>query len=69
KPMITVFVSDSLLQGKGVNCKEIIKDLAKEILGGGGGQPFYATAGGKNAEGITKAIENGRLEGERLASL
>jgi len=56
KAGLTVMLSDSLVE-KGLNAKNIINELAKEIQGGGGGQPFFATAGGKNPEGMPKALE------------
>lgn len=56
KPNLTVMISENLVQEKGLNAGKIIRELAKEINGGGGGQPFYATAGGKNPEGLTSAI-------------
>lgn len=56
KPHLSLMLSDSLVSDKGLNAMTIIRNLAKEIQGGGGGQPFYATAGGKNAEGLTKAL-------------
>ena len=54
--MITpVFVN--LVKEKNLNAGTIVRELAKEIQGGGGGQAFYATAGGANAQGLAKAIE------------
>jgi alanyl-tRNA synthetase len=56
KAGLTIMLSDSLV-AKGMNAKNMINELAKEIQGGGGGQPFFATAGGKNPAGMTKALE------------
>ena len=56
KPSLTILLSDDLVAG-GMNAVNIARDAAKEIQGGGGGQPFFASAGGKNAEGIQKAID------------
>ncbi len=50
-------VSDRLIKEKNISAIEIIKVIAPEINGGGGGQPFLATAGGKNPEGISNAIK------------
>jgi alanyl-tRNA synthetase len=57
KALLSLIISDSLVKDKNMNATNIIRELAKEIQGGGGGQPFYATAGGKNPAGIGKAIE------------
>ena len=57
KPNLAVFCSDDLVQSQNINCQKIIKDLATHIQGGGGGQAFYATAGGKLLSGIPSAIE------------
>ncbi|WP_276495833.1 alanine--tRNA ligase [Pontibacter litorisediminis] len=52
KPQIAVMLSDNLVQDKNFNASQLVRELAKEIKGGGGGQPFYATAGGKDAAGL-----------------
>ncbi len=56
KPNLSVIVGDELLQKGTFKANEIIKDLSKFIQGGGGGQPFYATAGGKKLEGLDEAL-------------
>ena len=56
KPSITVLLSDDLV-ARGYNAVNITREAAKLIQGGGGGQPFFATAGGKNPEGLDKAME------------
>jgi len=55
KPMLMLHLSSALVEN-GLNAVQIIKGLAKHIQGGGGGQPFFATAGGKWIDGIDKAI-------------
>ena len=55
KPMVAVAVGDNLVKA-GVKAGDVVRTAAKEMQGGGGGQPFYATAGGKNPEGLEKAI-------------
>ena len=56
KPFLSLAVSDALVSERKLNASAIIRELAKEVNGGGGGQPFYATAGGKKAEGLDAAI-------------
>ncbi len=56
KPSISVIIDDNLVKDKNLNAGNIIRDLAKEINGGGGGQPFYAQAGGSKLEGLSSAI-------------
>lgn len=57
KPYLTVMISNELAEDLGLNAGQIVRDAAQEIKGGGGGQPFFATAGGSEAGGIEKAIE------------
>lgn len=56
KPLLTVMVSDNLVKD-GINAGQIVREAAKLIQGGGGGQPHFATAGGKNTDGLNAAIE------------
>ena len=57
KANILVTVTDDLVKSKNISAIAIIKEISGEINGGGGGQPFLATAGGKKPEGIPKAIK------------
>lgn len=56
KPMLTCYISKELVAEKGLNAGQVVRELGKYIQGGGGGQPFFATAGGKNAAGINEAL-------------
>ena len=60
KPVITLMISENLVQSKGWNASSIIRDLAIEIKGGGGGQPFFATAGGSDVDGLKNVIEKAK---------
>ena len=57
KPMLTCYISKELVDSKGLNAGQVVRELGKYIQGGGGGQPFFATAGGKHAPGIPEALE------------
>ncbi len=57
KPLLTLMISDDLVKDHNLNASQIIRDAAKNIQGGGGGQPHFATAGGKNLDGLTKAFD------------
>jgi len=57
KPTITCYISKELVAEKSLNAGNVVRELGKYIQGGGGGQPFFATAGGKNTSGIPEALE------------
>ncbi len=57
KPTLSVIVSEDLVADHGVNAGKIIREAARLIQGGGGGQPHFATAGGKNADGLSAAVD------------
>jgi alanyl-tRNA synthetase len=54
KPSISIMISDSLIREKGYNAGNLIRDWSKEVRGGGGGQPFFAQAGGADVSGLPK---------------
>ncbi|HEY9005366.1 MAG TPA: alanine--tRNA ligase [Ohtaekwangia sp.] len=60
KPQVTVMIGEKLAQTNQYHAGNLVKELAKEIDGGGGGQPFFATAGGKNLNGLDAVIEKAR---------
>jgi len=57
KPNLTVLIHEALVAEYDLHAGQIVRDAAQEIKGGGGGQPFFATAGGSYAEGLEKAVE------------
>jgi len=57
KATLTCYISKDLASQKNLNAAQIVRELGKFIDGSGGGQPFFATAGGKNPEGISEALE------------
>ncbi len=57
KPLLTVMIAENIVAEKGLNAGQIVREAGREIKGGGGGQPFYATAGGKDVAGLQAAIE------------
>ena len=60
KANLTVVISDNLVKERGMHAGNIIRELAKYISGGGGGQPHIATAGGKDPSGIPDALERAK---------
>jgi alanyl-tRNA synthetase len=57
KPMLSVMLSDDMVSEHNLNAGQLVREAAKLIQGGGGGQPHYATAGGKNLDGLSAAID------------
>lgn len=60
KPQVTVMIGEKLMQTKKFHAGNMVKELAREIDGGGGGQPFFATAGGKNLNGLDGVLVKAR---------
>lgn len=60
KAHLGILLADSLVKDSGLNASTMIREVSREIQGGGGGQSFFATAGGKNPAGIEKALEMAR---------
>jgi alanyl-tRNA synthetase len=56
KPMVSIIISENLVKAKNLHAGNLVKELAKAIKGGGGGQPFYATAGGTDINGIDTVL-------------
>ncbi len=60
KAILSCYISKSLVADKNLNAGQIVRELGKYIQGGGGGQPFFATAGGKNPDGIQDALDKAK---------
>ncbi|MFO7721491.1 MAG: alanine--tRNA ligase [Gillisia sp.] len=60
KAVLSCYISKELVAEKGLNAGKVVKDLGKYIQGGGGGQPFFATAGGKDPSGIQEALDKAK---------
>ena len=57
KPLLTTMLSDDMVSDHGLNAGQLVREAAKLIQGGGGGQPHFATAGGKNVDGLSAAVD------------
>jgi len=60
KPQVSVMIGEELMKSNKYHAGNMVKELAKEIDGGGGGQPFFATAGGKNLNGLDKVLQKAK---------
>lgn len=60
KPQLAVIIDEAIQKDKNLHAGNIVKELAKEMKGGGGGQPHFATAGGSDVLGLDRAIEKGK---------
>ena len=57
KPLLSVMLSDDMVKEQGLNAGQMVREAAKLIQGGGGGQPHFASAGGKDVDGISAAVD------------
>jgi alanyl-tRNA synthetase len=57
KPALALMISENIVKERGLNAGQLIRDLAKEVKGGGGGQPFFATAGGSDVSGLPHVLK------------
>jgi alanyl-tRNA synthetase len=57
KPQLTIMLSDDVVADHGLNAGQLVREAAKLIQGGGGGQPHFAQAGGKNVDGLSAAVD------------
>ena len=60
KALLSCYISKELVSEKDLNAGQVVRELGRYIQGGGGGQPFFATAGGKNPQGISEALEKAK---------
>ena len=60
KALLSCYISKEMVASKGLNAGQVVRELGKYIEGGGGGQPFFATAGGKNPAGIDQALSESK---------
>ena len=60
KALLSCYISKNLVASKNLDAGKIIRELGTYIQGGGGGQPFFATAGGKNPDGLSEALSKGK---------
>lgn len=69
KPQLAIIISDELVDAGKLNAVDLVRSISGEISGGGGGQSFFASAGGKNVQGLSSAVEKAeRLIEEKLTS-
>ena len=57
KPQLSIMMSDDMVSDHGLNAGQLVREAAKLIQGGGGGQPHFAQAGGKNLDGLSAAVD------------
>ena len=60
KPQIAVVIDEVLVKSRNINAGQIVRELAKWIDGGGGGQAYFATAGGKKLDGLPQVVEEAK---------